>query len=445
MLGMTACDDKLNLEPTQSIDASTALENQQDIESAIIGAYGHLGNPALYGTNLNLLSELQGAENYITWRGTFVSYRQVAQKTIQTTNADVERTWTRAYAAINTVNNVLEALGKVQSEDVRAQLEGEALFIRGILFFELVRYYALPWGATADNSHLGIPLVLRATLTQEQAGQTAARNTVAQVYTQVINDLTKASTLLPADNGTRADKFSAQAFLARVYLQQSDFAKARDAANQVISSGNFRLNPSVTAGFRNRNTAESIFEIQQNDQNNAGSANDGLTTLYASLPINGVNIGRGDVQVNTSFVESYSATDARRTELFYIGYKGVNRYYTGKFTDFGANIPVIRLAEMLLVRAETNLRLNTTVGATPAQDLNAVRTRAGVAPIAAPTLADVLRERVYELAFEGLRIHDIKRTRASTGTYAWNAPELVFPIPQREVDANNLLVQNPGY
>ncbi|GAB3272069.1 RagB/SusD family nutrient uptake outer membrane protein [Larkinella harenae] len=444
-LGLTACDNRLDLQPTQSIDAATALSTEEDVESAIIGAYGHLGNGALYGTNLNLLAELQGGENYITWRGTFVSFREVYFKTTQAINTDVERTWLRAYAAINTVNNVLEALDKVQTAETKARLEGEARFIRGIMYFELVRFYALPWGATADNSQPGVPLILKATLTQEQAAQTAPRNTVAQVYAQAIDDLTKAISLLPEDNGTRADKHAAQAFLARVYLQQSDYAKALTAANTVIESGMYRLNPSVTAAFRNRNTSESIFEIQQNDQNNAGTSNDGLTTLYASLPVNGVNIGRGDVQVNTPFVNSYDSTDARRTELFYIGYKGVNRYYTGKFTDFGANIPVIRLAEMLLVRAECNLRLNSAVGATPAADLNAVRQRAGVAPIAAPTIQNVLQERVYELAFEGLRIHDIKRTRSKTGDFNWNDPKLVLPIPKREVDANSQLVQNPGY
>lgn len=444
-LGLTACDNRLDLQPTASIDAATALSTEQDVESAIIGAYGHLGNGALYGTNLNLLSELQGGENYITWRGTFVSYREVFQKTTQAINTDVERTWLRAYAAINTVNNVLEALDKVQTADLKTQLEGEAHFIRGIMYFELVRYYALPWGATANNSQLGVPLILRATITSEQAAQTAPRSTVAQVYAQAIDDLTKAVSLLPEDNGTRADKYAAQAFLARLYLQQSDYAKALTAANTVIESDMYRLNPSVTSAFRNRNTAESIFEIQQNDQNNAGASNDGLTTLYASLPVNGVNIGRGDVQVNTPFVTSYDSTDARRRELLYIGYKGVNRYYTGKYADFGANIPVIRLAEMMLVRAECNLRLSSAVGATPAVDLNAIRQRAGVAPITAPTLQNVLQERIFELAFEGLRIHDIKRTKGKTGDYEWNDPKLVFPIPKREVDANSQLVQNPGY
>jgi hypothetical protein len=122
--------------------------------------------------------------------------------------------------------------------------------------------------------------------------------------------------------------------------------------------------------------------------------------------------------------------------------------YTSKWKSFSQNLPVIRIAEMYLIRAETNLRLGTTVGDTPANDLAKVRNpiRTNLAVIAAPTLADVLAERTLELAFEGLRIHDIKRLRLSVGALPWNDPKLVFPIPQREIDASEgVIVQNTGY
>ncbi|GAB3893881.1 RagB/SusD family nutrient uptake outer membrane protein [Larkinella knui] len=452
-IGLTACDSKLDLEPRQSVDAATALSSAQDIESALIGAYGifsgtggGLADGELYGTNLLLLPDLLAPDNYVAWRGTFASYREVVNRQMLATNAEAQRTWITAYQVINVANNILGALDKVQNADQKAAIEGEARFLRGIMYFELVRLYALPWGATAANDQAGVPLILRATLTQEQAAETKARNTVAQVYTQVIDDLTKASTLMPEENDLRATKFSALAFLSRVYLQQSDYAKALAAANQVIASGNYQLNPTVTSVFRNRNTAESIFEIQENTQNNPGTSNDGLTTLYASIPAGGSAVGRGDIQILNTFVESYDPKDTRRTDLFYIGVKGAGtRYYTGKWADFYANIPVIRFSEMLLTRAECNLRLSSATGAKPADDLNAVRTRAGVAPIAALTLVDVLKERQQELAFEGVRLHDIKRTKGKTGDLNWNDPKLVLPIPKREIDANSLLVQNQGY
>ena len=442
---LSACDNKLNLQPRQNIDAATALSNDQDVTSAIVGAYGQLGNGALYGTDLLLVPDVYAPDNYITWRGTFASYRELTLKTQTNANAEAQRIWVTAYAAINTVNNALASLGVVKDADTRKTLEGEARFIRGILFFELVRLYALPWGAVSQNTQPGIPLVLTPSTTVEQASTSIGRSTVAQTYTQVLDDLTKAVALLPTDNGTRADKYTAQAFLARVYLQQENYAGALAAANAIISSGVYRLNSSVAAAFNNRNTQESIFEIQQNDQNNAGTSNDGLTTFYASIPTDAAPIGRGDVQVNNAFVGTYAATDARRTELLYIGYKGGNRYYTAKYTNFGNNIPIVRLAEMYLVRAEANRRLNSAVGDTPANDVSLIRARAGVAPIAAPTLDQILQERRFELAFEGHRLHDIKRFRQSVGTFPWNSPRLVLPIPKREVDVNPALVQNEGY
>jgi tetratricopeptide (TPR) repeat protein len=313
------------------------------------------------------------------------------------------------------------------------------------LHFELVRYYALPWGAMAGNSQLGVVIRTKPTKAEAEAFEKQPRNTVAEVYQQVIADLTSAAGKLPNDNGTRVDKYTALAFLAKVYLQKGDYANALNASNQVIQSGNYRLNASVRAVFDNKNTAESVWEIQQNDQNNAGTSNDGLATFYASYP----GIGRADIRIASAWVNSYDPSDLRKQEWYYTG-TGLRpgNLYTSKWKSFSQNLPVIRIAEMYLIRAECNLRLGSVTGDTPANDLSKIRNpvRANLPVIAAPTLAQVLNERFLELAFEGARIHDLKRLQLPTGTFAWNDPKLVFPIPQREVDASTgILIQNPGY
>jgi hypothetical protein len=161
------------------------------------------------------------------------------------------------------------------------------------------------------------------------------------------------------------------------------------------------------------------------------------------------------VYTNNTFYNSFEANDFRRRDLIYLG-KGARatssaenlanpRRYTGKWTSFSQNIPVVRLAEMYLTRAECNLRENTTVGASPADDLATVRNRAGASVIANPTVANILQERIFELCFEGSRMHDFKRTQTATGTFPYNDPKLVYPIPEREMRANSALVQNPGY
>lgn len=102
---------------------------------------------------------------------------------------------------------------------------------------------------------------------------------------------------------------------------------------------------------------------------------------------------------------------------------------------------------MYLIRAECNVRLAPAApigGVTPLQDLATVRSRAGLTTLTA-TLANILNERKLEFAFEGFALHDAKRTQTNIGSLPWNSNKLVFPIPQREIDANTKLVQNPGY
>lgn len=442
----TSCKKALDVDPKQTIDAGTALQNDQDVNSLVVGGYSLMGGGSLYGTNLIMMPDLSGGDGTCTWRGTFQSPRQITNKTMTRDNADASLIWTNAYDVINTANITLNSLSIVKDADLQQQLKGEALFMRGIMHFELVRLFGLPWGATPDNSQLGVVIKTKPTNNETDAFEKIPRSTVKQVYDLVIADLTEAVSLLPEENDKRVTKYAALAFLSRVYLQQENYAGALAAANEVIESGYFKLNASVSAVFSNKNTAESIWEIEQNEQNNAGTANNGMATFYASLP----GIGRADVRITASFVNnSYPANDLRKSEWYYIGTGArPGNTYCGKWKSFSQNLPVIRIAEMYLTRAEANIRLGSTVGATPGDDLaqikNSIRTNT-VAP-ANPTLDDIISERLIELAFEGQRIHNLKRLKLGTGSYAWDADELVFPIPQREVDATSgVIVQNPGY
>ncbi len=446
----TSCNKKLDLEPRQNIDATNAIQSPEDVEAAVVGAYSVMGGGALYGCNLLMVSETQAShfpntEQYAAWRGTFTGQQQIGRKTMNRNNGEAARMWTSAYLAINTANIVLDNLGVVTDTDQKNQFEGEALFVRGIMHFELVRYFGLPWGATANNDQPGIVIKTKVSKTEADASEKLPRNKVSEVYTQVIADLTAAAAKLPDDNGTRADKFTALAFLAKVYLQQGDYTKARGAADEVIRSNNYRMNASVRAVFDNKNTAESIFEIQQNDQNNAGSANDGMATFFASLE----GIGRADVRIAGAFVNTYNVNDLRRSEWYYLGTGArPGNNYCGKWKSFSQNLPVVRIAEMYLIRAETNIRLGTAVGDTPENDLAKIRNpvRANLPVITNPTLNQVLAERSLELAFEGFKIHEIKRLKQSFSNYTWNNDILVFPIPQIEIDATQgVLIQNPGY
>ena len=149
----------------------------------------------------------------------------------------------------------------------------------------------------------------------------------------------------------------------------------------------------------------------------------------------------GDIEILPAHLSLYAANDDRLA-LFFIGNDAMR---SGKWNNQYGNISIIRLAEMYLIRAEANFRLNSAVGATPTEDINTIAQRAKQDAISTVTLNDILLERRKELAHEGFKIHDMKRNMLDVGNLPFNDPKRVFPIPFRETQANSNLQQNDGY
>jgi starch-binding outer membrane protein, SusD/RagB family len=471
-LTMISCDSFLDLEPQQSVSEEVVYESSEGVVNALYGAYELLAGPQLYAGTSIFHSDLIGNTNDIIWRGTFVGYRQMNEKAMDPNEITITTKWTTAYNAINVVNNVLQHINIVR-EDAQSRVEGEARFIRGILYFELVRFYALPYVAGQTNDHPGVPLVLTPTTGAVSDADNVPRATVSDVYDQIILDLTNAKTLLdniwgPGANAGRATATTSAAFLARVYMAMEQWENAATEADFVLTHhrGYAGLHNNPRNAFNNDEyTSEDVFMIRQNATSNAGQANDGIATFFASLD----GLGRGDVNISEAHMARYEAGDRRATvtndqtiriiddvnAMFYYGVgSNEGQLMTSKWGQHDANIPVIRLAEMILTRGEANFRAGTSIGAQPLDDFNAIRNRAGVQPWNNLTLDMIWEERVRELSFEGHRLHDLRRFRRSAtptgGPHAgqemmWNDPRLVLPIPQREIDVNPNLVQNEGY
>jgi starch-binding outer membrane protein, SusD/RagB family len=430
---------KLDTKPTSSIDESAALNTSSDVQVALVGTYSDLGDADLYGGTAFVSAELLANSNEISWSGTYQGLTQINNKSIPVDNGFVRDTWLAGYRAINDANNVLSAIGVVKA-DQKNKVEGEASFIRGAVYFDLVRLYGKAWNDGTPSSNPGVPIVLTPTRGITDADQ-RARNSVAEVYAQAITDLTDAEAKLPASNTFFATKGAAAAMLARLYLQKGDYANAAQAANRVIESGNYSLKANYADAFpyssngptQISNTSEDVFAMQVN----ATQGNNSFNTYFSSN-------GRGDININDSHLDLYQADDTRR-DLFY---NDGGSIYCGKFENTYGNVRLIRLAEMYLIRAEANFRLLPAApvgGVTPVADINRIRNRAGLNNLGAVTLADILAERKLELAFEGFALHDIKRLQGAVGSLAWNSPKLVFPIPDREMRVNKSLVQNTGY
>jgi hypothetical protein len=277
------------------------------------------------------------------------------------------------------------------------------------------------------------------------------RNSVAEVYNQAKADLVKAASLLPVSNAHYATRWSAMMQLSRIALMQGDYVAARDYADQVIASNRYSLTTPFNSlwfnyiNFGGVAPLEYIFYMKMTTQDGTNGLNTYFGQTVSAIP---GTAGRGDLDVQIPFVNLHEVGDVRRT---YFQSGSAARRLTRKHLDRFGHVPVIRLAEAYLTRAEANFRLGTTVGAAPVADINVIRKRAGLADVASVTLNDILKERQLELAFEGHYLHDLKRNRLSapgsnlTNGPAWNSPRLVMPVPQREMDVNKNLVQNTGY
>lgn len=433
------CDKYLDLEPSQSISEGIALDSDVNVKSVLMGAYGLFDNDDIYGGNVLRNSELLGGDGEILWVGTYKGPRDIANKELVASTTDATVQWESSYEVINSVNNVLSALDVVNESD-RDRVEGEALFLRALCYFDLTRFYGLQYEDGQTNSQYAVPLIL--TPTRGINDDTfVGRSTVEAVYNQVITDLTTAASILPVDNGVFASSGAASALLARVYLQMGNYAGARDAADDVIGSLEYELQPSYADVFNNDvNTSEDIFATQITPQDRFSAM-----TEFFSVPEYG---GRdGDIEILTGHTDLYDVTDERLALFF----TNAGSTFCGKWNNQYGVINLIRLAEMYLIRAECNFRLGTTIGATPLVDYNMVHERAGLLPAGSVNLDDILLERRLELAFEGFKIHDIRRLKQDVGTgpgaFTYDDPKLVFPIPSREIEANPALAdqQNEGY
>ena len=443
----TGCDGLLDLEPQASISDDIALSTPGNVETALVGGYAALGGANAYGGHYIFLTEIFAVPTTeVFFNGTFLQPREVNAKEILVDNSFMAGYWATSYNIINRANNVLSALDVFGSDAARrAKVEAEARFLRGAAYFNLIQAYGKAYNDGNPSSNPGVPLILTPTRAANETLE-VPRATVAEVYAQVLSDLNAAKDNLPAANGFFANTYVASAMLSRVHLAMGNFAAAGAEANRVLTSGRYGLFEDIRDNFvRTQNGSETIFAIQ----NTATVFNHDMAVYYAPLPY-----GRADVQIRDAHLATYEAGDVRGPMFINTTRGRMTSKYASSDPSVDprrTNITVFRLAEMHLVRAEASVRTGTNVGGVaPLTEINALRARAGLPALSSVTLADVLRERRAELMFEGVQLLDLKRLGGSTvdlggNNLPWNSNRMVFPVPEREMNVNPNLVQNPGY
>jgi len=455
----SACENKLDLEPHDAMSEDQALKTYDGLTLSLTGTYDVIQESGSYGQDYIQVNEVLVDDIY--WDGSYISYRDIADKAQTTANEEGQALWITAYEGINQANKIIHAVDNYSINDPRYEpnkdrIKGEALFIRAILHWQLVSYFAQPPGFTADNSHPGVPIKTEPTMNPDDATAKPSRDDVAAVYNQIITDLNDAASLLPETNPKRATKYSAHAFLSRVYLQNGQDTEAAAAANSVIESGLYGLLSDPVKCFKTKNTQETIFEVQMTESDNIANDNQALANYFYYEE-------RDEVHIPKDVINRYSDDDLRKSSFFYFRTKENDdgtfdtTWYSNKWTDIYQNVPTIRYPEVLLNRAEALANLNGFDGEA-VELVNDLRERAEadfVDPATADELMEAIKtERKLELVHEGIRINDLRRWRAqeignsnSTNqfTVPWNNDHLILPIPQRERDVNENLTQNPGY
>lgn len=456
MLATSACDDILDIEPVNQIPGDKAVESVADLEALVISMYNGLSGGHFYGSNLFVYSDLladdaEVDETRLSDFGTREIYNRAT--TIQIN--PLRDTWKYAYQAINRANLVISIIDEnrlsgAEYEAKKTRFKAEAYFVRALCHFELVRYWAQPYDANApgSNSQMGVPYRTVATESIDQ-DLNMARNSVEEVYANMIADLGQSENLFAqagiSVSGERASLMAATALKARILFYKGDYAGAAQAALSVINSGTFSMGTDLLAPFDAEGTTrpeEVIFQIAFTSINQYSN---GLPGSYSRINNNPVF-----KYADQALYDSYNPTDLRKSAWF-IPQPITGKAFIKKHDLTGSlmnNIPVLRLGEMHLIRAEAVLLSGGNVQ-DALDSYNAVRQRAFGANFVPETgtqdlLAKVQLERRWELCYENDRLHNLKRMKLPLRNgIAFNDPTVLFKIPQEEIAGNSLIVQNP--
>jgi hypothetical protein len=452
LLTFTGCEDVLEVEPTTAIEAEGAVVDFTTLNRSALGAYSALQDLDYYGQRYLLYQDLY-ADN-ISFAGTFTTDREVAGRRINASNLQIASTWESIYTAINRANVVIRDAERLAGEgeitpEEQSQIVGEMQFIRALAHFDLLKAFG------------GVPVVTTPTTTIEEI-QNLPRATEAEVYTAVIADLQDAETALEGTDGnSRATDLAASALLARVYLQQGNYAGAEAKASEVIGSGAYELVDDFGTLFSQERGPEAIFELDftLNDANGLGTASDptssGQRFYVSQSAYNALLESDTLAQEASTPAESYSDERFEATTSFERNRNRLIKY--DDVTNNADNVLVIRMAEMYLVRAEAAARLAGGSAAASEQvisDINMIRERAGLPPVTDLTneaaLEEILQQRRLEFIGEGLRFMDLKRYNLTCDLVGFceedgEAFRNLWPIPLQQIEVNPSLTQNPGY
>ena len=407
LISFTSCNDFLDTKPTNILAPTNYYNTENQMNSAISGAYDVLGYTELYAYGLMVRFASVGDEGFYS-RSTVTQGAQFYNETAS--DGDVLTLWTQLYTGISRANVVLANINKATMDSTkRNAMKGEALFLRAFYYYWLVSN----WG--------DVPLITE--LPKNVVDNDMARTPANAVYEKITQDMITAESLVPSATqvgyGGKISKSAIRGILARVYLHWAGYPlnnvtkyqDASDWAKKVIddTQANHALNPSYSQVFVNLaqnkyDIKECIWEVEFSNTG-IGAAECGQIGSWIGITTNDPGIGTayGFINALPQLYNSYESGDLRRdraiADFHYLSNLTVVTYWTktpydsysknvGKWRrseetalpkinqSTPINFPILRYSDVLLMYAEAQNELNSAPSQSAIDAVNLVRRRA---------------------------------------------------------------------
>lgn len=470
---LASCDT-LDLVPISQRSVEGFYQNQTQLNQAIMGCYNGLRNALVSQQYSYMLTESRSDNTFQSLDyndGNITRFSETSLLPVLYT------AWSNSYNKIQRCNKVLEELPKIDIESQLAkQYEGEAKFIRALLYFDMIRF----WG--------GVPIVTKSLTINE--GYEVSRNSIEEVYSLIEQDLRDAAELLPsaydAANYGRATRWAAKGFLGKTLVYQSGYPLQKnrwtEAANilkEVIDSGQFEFFEDYAEIFKHANERgkQSVFSLIFR----SGAEGEGNPFPTRNAPNfvsrNEVPFGGSPLQLflSADLINSFEAGDLRKdaaiasTWTHTSGEVIESMPYSKKYldgpvaaaSDWDINWIALRYDDVLMLYAECLNENGFNPDGEAVTILNRFRTRAGLEPKSVNSQQEfrlwMENERRFEFCFENQRWFDLVRTdralevmKSFLAQYGLESAmqskdRYFYPIPQPAIDINNKITQNPGY
>lgn len=455
VIAFSCTKDYLNTTPAGATIAQNAFKTTSDYEAALNGCYSALQDIGYYGRNYPIIGEIL-ADNVKPSTNNTSRFTDLYNYSQTSSDQYLKEFWRAGYSVIHRCNTLISAVKQdsvILSVSDRNKYLGQALGLRALAHFDLYRVFAPRYDASSANSTFAVPLVTDTTFIDSSLS--LPKTTAAVLIKQITQDLKQSRIYLDKQpfSPLYFNRYAAMALHARVSLYAGDYISAAYYSDSLVANNGFSLveRANYFSSWSQPFSSESIFTLSFSQNDFSGT--ESLGYLYSKN-------GYGNVIPTNDISKLITIYDIRRKFLI----DGFCNKFNSTSDIVGlSNFQVIRLSEMYLTDAESQVRIILSGNKILKDDgaiayLDKIRNRAtdstSVTHLHGKELLNkILLERRKELCFEGQRFFDKKRmceplNRIDCQSQTCQIDSInslhlyTMPIPISELNANHKLTQN---